>query len=221
MKKTKVLVADDHPLFREGLRSFIDLQDDMEIIGEAGNGIEAVEKAFVLTPDVVIMDIKMPELDGISAAKQIRAKHPGIGIVVLTTFEQEYEITECIKAGINSYLLKDAPPQDLLKAIRGISRGESLIDPKIAFKIVVGFSGYLSRGSIEEVYQDFTRRELQVLKMVAAGLSDAEIARKLFISQTTVRTHLSNIYQKLGVSNRTKAALHALRYGLIELDKND
>lgn len=191
----------------------------MRVVGEAENGSLAVEKTLALAPDVVIMDIKMPELDGISAAKQIRSKLPKIGIVILTTFEEEKDIIECMRVGVNSYLLKHAHPTDLIKAVRGVLKDESMIDPRVASKVVSRFPEAVSPTSSEEIYQDFTPREVEVLKMIGLGLNDSEIAMKLVISPKTVRTHVSNIYLKLGVSSRTKAALHALHHGLIQLEE--
>jgi two-component system, NarL family, response regulator LiaR len=216
MNKTiRVFITDDHSIVRNGIRATVDLIPDIEIVGEASNGREAVERVTACQPDVVLMDLVMPEMDGIEATRQIKSHHPAVRILVLTTFAGEEMIFPAIQAGALGYHLKDSEPEDLVKAIRQVYAGESSLHPVIARKVLQE----LNRPSEQPLTSDpLTPRELEVLKLVAQGMENPEIAGQLFISEATVRTHVSNILGKLHLASRTQAALYALREGLASLE---
>jgi NarL family two-component system response regulator LiaR len=212
----KVFIADDHSIIRKGVAAMLEIIPDIEVIGEAGNGREAVEKVEELRPDVVLMDLVMPELDGIEAIKQITQHQPGVRILVLTTFAGEDKIFPAIKAGALGYHLKDSGAGELVEAIRQVYRGESSLHPTIARKVLQE----LARPVEEPPTVDpLTQREVEVLRLVAQGLENDDIADRLVISEATVRTHVSNIMGKLHLASRTQAALYALREGLASLDE--
>jgi NarL family two-component system response regulator LiaR len=207
-----VLIADDHPFVRHGLRTFLETLDDVEVVGEAANGAEAVEQAAKLVPDVVLMDLVMPELDGVEATRRIRAESPTTKVIVLTSFDADEQVFPAIKAGAAGYLLKDVRPAELAEAIRKASRGEALLAPSVAAKLMQEVAGDRSPAA------GLTERELEVLRLIARGLSNKMIARELVVSEKTVKTHVSNILAKLHLSDRTQAALYAVREGLAELE---
>jgi NarL family two-component system response regulator LiaR len=211
----RVFVADDHAIIRTGMRAVLELEPDMDVIGEAENGREAVDRVLQLQPDVVLMDLVMPELDGIAAITQIKARRPDMRILVLTTFAGEDKIFPAIKAGALGYQLKDSKPDELVTAIRQVHRGESALHPVIARKVLQE----LSRPAAAPPTPDpLTPRELEVLRLVAQGLTNDEIAAQLVISEATVRTHVSHIMSKLHLASRTQVALYALREGFASLD---
>jgi len=211
----RVLVADDHPVIRKGIRAMLEIVPDIEVVGEAVNGREAVTKVKKLQPDVILMDLVMPEMDGIEAIRRIKAHQPEARILVLTTFAGEDKIFPAIKAGALGYHLKDSSPQELVEAIRQVYGGESSLHPVIARKVLQE----LSRPSGRPPTPDpLTQREVEVLQLVAQGRENWEIAEKLVITEATVRTHVSNIMSKLHLASRTQAALYALREGLASLD---
>jgi NarL family two-component system response regulator LiaR len=211
----RILVADDHAIIRTGIRAMIEIVPDIEVVGEATNGREAVAEAQRLQPDVILMDLVMPEIDGIEAIRRIRDLQPEARILVLTTFAGEDMVFPAIKAGAQGYHLKDSSPHELVRAIRQVYRGESSLHPVIARKVLEE----LSHPSEEPPTPDpLTQREMQVLRLVAQGLDNKEIAARLVISEGTARTHVSNILGKLHLVNRIKAALYALREGLASLD---
>jgi len=205
----RVLIADDHPVVRDGLRAMLATQPDMELVGEAATGTEAVASARALRPDVVLMDLQMPQLDGPAAIATLRDKEPGVRVLVLTTFGTDADITRAIDAGATGYLLKDAPREQLFSAIRSAARGESALSPSVASRVL----GRM-RAPAEEA---LSPRELEILQAVARGLSNRDIARKLYVSQATVKTHLLRIFAKLGVDDRTAAVTVALERGIIRL----
>jgi len=211
----RILIVDDHAVVREGLRALIDSEPGMTLVGEAADGVQAVQQAGSLQPDVVLMDLVMPRKDGIAAIGEIQAENPDMRILVLTSFAEDDKVFPAIKAGALGYLLKDSSAEELLRAIRDVYRGEPSMHPTIAHKLM----RELQRPSdLPPTEEPLTGREVQVLKLVARGLSNQEIADRLVVSERTVRTHVSNILDKLHLANRTQAALYALREGLASLD---
>ena len=211
MDKVRVLIVDDHAVVRQGLRTFLDPQETIQIVGEAANGLEGVEQARRLSPDVVLMDLVMPEMDGIDATREIRSLHPDTQVIVLTSFSEDERVFPSIKAGAIGYLLKDVSPEDLVKTIQGGHRGESQLHPQIARKLI----DELSTGKEERDSKGLTKREAEVLRSIANGASNREIAAELVISEKTVKTHVSSILSKLHLADRTQAAIYAHREGLL------
>jgi NarL family two-component system response regulator LiaR len=211
----RILIADDHAVVREGLRALIDTEPGMELVGEAADGVEAVQRARSLQPDVILLDLVMPRMGGLEAIGQIKQENPDARILVLTSFAEDEKVFSAIKAGALGYLLKDASPPELLHAIREVYRGEPSMQPTIAHKVM----RELQRASnLPLTEEPLTGREVEVLRLVAQGLANQEIAEKLFVSERTVRAHVSNILGKLHLANRTQAALYAFREGLASLD---
>jgi two-component system, NarL family, response regulator LiaR len=207
-----VLIADDHPFVRHGLRTYLETLDDLEVVGEASDGAEAVELAGRLLPEVVLMDLVMPELDGVEATRAIRAASPATKVIVLTSFDADEKVFPAIKAGAAGYLLKDVHPAELADAVRKASRGEALLAPSVAARLMQEVSGERPPDA------GLTERELEVLRLIARGMSNKLIAHELVVSEKTVKTHVSNILAKLHLADRTQAALYAVREGLAELD---
>lgn len=205
----RVVIADDHPVVRIGLRGMLETQNDIDVVGEAENGKQAVSLVGRLEPDVVLMDLQMPELDGVSATEQIRDRFRTVQVLVLTTYDTDADITQAIGAGAIGYLLKDAPREDLFDAIRAASRGESVLTPSVASRV-------MERIRSPEV-EMLSRREIEVLTEVADGKSNKETSQMLFISEATVKTHLIHIFSKLGVNDRTAAVTVALERGILRL----
>ena len=217
-KPIRVLVADDHAIIRKGIRAVLELVPDMELVGEAENGVEAVRLDKTLSPDVILMDLVMPKMDGIEAIRQIITSRPAAHILVLTTFAGEEMIFPAIKAGALGYHLKDSSPEELIDAIRDVNRGQAALHPVIARKVL----DELSASSEQPPTTDpLTQRELEVLQLLAQGWENKEIAGKLYISEATARTHVSNILGKLHLASRTQAALYAIKEGLASFDKTD
>ncbi len=209
----RILFADDHAIVREGLRSLIATEPDMQVVGEASDGESAVRLFASLHPDVTLLDLIMPRLDGIAAIHEIRRLDPQARILVLTTFAEDNKVFPAIRAGAMGYLLKDSSPEELLAAVREVHQGESFLDPVIARKVLHEFT----RPAVTTASTDsLTERELVVLALIAQGLSNLEIAGRLVISERTVRNHVGNILSKLQLANRTQAALYAIRHGLGE-----
>jgi len=211
----RVLVVDDHVIVRKGIKALLAEIDQIEVIGEAGNGQEAVTQAQTLQPDVILMDLVMPEMDGIEAISQIKNTHPQVRILALTSYSTDDKIFPAIKAGAIGYLLKDSDPQDLIRAIKQVYRGEPSLHPKVAQKVLQELSMPSDRPPTSE---PLTEREVEVLALLAKGASNQEIAEQLIIAEATVRTHVSHILDKLHLANRVQAALYALREGLASLD---
>lgn len=207
----KVFLCDDHRLFREGLRKILELESDIKIVGEASDGEEAIKMIKKTRPDIVIMDIGMPGMDGVSATYKIRKEGPRINIIILTVYQDEPHIFEAIKAGAIGYLLKDISSDELIEAIRRVYKGEALIQPSIAPKLLKEFTVLSKKKADGQTYIGLTERENEILKLITLGNSNKEIASKLYISEKTVKNHISNIFQKLHVNSRTQAALYALR----------
>jgi DNA-binding NarL/FixJ family response regulator len=209
MASIRLLIADDHPVVRDGLRAMLATQPDMELVGEAATGTQAVERARALRPDVVLMDLQMPGLDGPAAIDALREQAPEVRVLVLTTYGTDADITRAVDAGATGYLLKDAPREQLFGAIRAAAKGESVLSPSVATRVL----GRM-RAPAEEA---LSPRELEILQAVARGLSNKQIGRRLYVSEATVKTHLLRIFGKLGVDDRTAAVTIALERGIIRL----
>jgi two-component system, NarL family, response regulator LiaR len=225
-EKIRVLIVDDHAMVRQGLRTFLELQDTsslpIEVIGDAANGFEAVELAKKRQPDIVLLDLVMPEMDGIQAAPKIMECSPHSRIIILTSFGEEDKVLPAIRAGAQGYLLKDIPPAELVQAVREAYLGKTQLHPDIAKKLMAVVAAKEEpRTSHVTIQSDdgLTEREQEVLHLIANGMNNREIAAKLVISEKTVKTHVSNILGKLHLDDRTQAAIYALRYGL-STDKN-
>jgi DNA-binding NarL/FixJ family response regulator len=215
----RVLVADDQTLVRRGLRALLDAQDDIEVVGEAADGAEAAELAAELVPDVVLMDIRMPGVDGLTATKSIAAD-PALGnvrILILTTFDLDEYVYEALAAGASGFVLKDDPPEQLLAAIRTIAAGDALLSPPITKRVITQFTR-IPRPTPPKGFDELTAREQDIFRLVAGGLSNAEIARELTIGETTVKTHVTHILQKLDLRDRVQAVVLAHETGILQAD---
>ncbi len=208
----RLMIVDDHAVVREGLRAFLGLQDDVEIVGEAADGADAVQQALLLRPDVILMDLVMPRVDGLSAMRELRAELPECRVIVLTSFLEDERLLPAIAAGAAGYLLKDAEPSELGRAIRAAHAGEAVIDPTVAARLVRALSDR-SRQPADQS-GSLTQREREVLALIARGRSNKRIALELGISEKTVKAHVGHLLAKLGVSDRTQAALLAVQQGL-------
>ncbi len=206
----RVLVVDDHAVVREGLRAFLELQDGIEVAGEAADGEEAVTAAERLVPDVILMDLVMPRLDGAAAMRVLRERLPAARVIVLTSFLDDDKLLPALRAGAAGYLLKNAQPQELVRAVRAAHAGEALLDPVVAARIVETFAGG------EAPLDRLTPREREVLELIGRGFPNKRIARELVISEKTVKAHVGHVLAKLGVTDRTQAAVVAVRAGLVE-----
>lgn len=215
-KIIRVLIADDHPIIRDSLRTLISTEPDLKLVGEAVNGDEAVKKAIELEPDVILMDLVMPVKDGLQAISEIKYVQPEVSILVLTSFSDEDKVFPAIRAGALGYLLKDSSPQELLKAIHDVHRGEASLHPSIALQLIREIN---RPSNLPPIKNPLSEREVEILKLVAQGLTNKEIAMRLTRSEWTVRTHVRNILGKLHLANRTQATIFALREGLADLKK--
>jgi two-component system NarL family response regulator len=214
-KKIKVVVADDHALIREGLCRILSLDPSISLVGEAENGNQAVKMAIEENADVVLMDINMPAMNGIEACRAIKERSPKTQVIALTIHEDEEYLFEMIRSGTAAYLLKDVSPDQLIDTIKGVAKGESFIPPKLMARIFQEFNRLSSDTGDEN--HGLTKRELEVLELVAKGDNNKSIAEKLFISEKTVKNHLTNIFQKLEVTDRTQAALYAIKNKIVEI----
>ncbi len=215
----KILLADDHVVVRAGTRQLLERQPDIKVVGEASTGREAIQLTDDLGPDVVVMDVRMPDGGGIGATKRIKEKHPEIAVLVLTAHDDDEYVFALLQAGANGYLLKTAEADELTKAIRTVIKGDLALAPSVAGKVVSQFtSGKTLPDVLSNIKQDYgglTEREMDILRLVGEGLTNKEIGRRLFISDRTVQAHLSNIFSKLNVNSRTEAVMHAVRHGWI------
>jgi NarL family two-component system response regulator LiaR len=211
----RVLIVDDHEIVRKGIRALLATKRDIQVIGEARDGAEAVAQAQYHHPDIVLMDLMMPKMDGIQATKEITARLPGTGVLVLTSFAADEQIFPAIKAGALGYLLKDSGPQELIQAIRQVYRGEPSLESSVARKVLAELSSPPQKPLTPD---PLTARELDILRLIAQGLSNKEIAGELVIADETVHTHVSNILSKLHLASRTQAALYALKEGIASVD---
>jgi DNA-binding NarL/FixJ family response regulator len=215
MKKVRVLIADDHTLFREGLRQLLEMERDIEVVGEADDGLTAISRAREVGPDVVLMDINMPVVDGVAAIAQLAEEMPDAGIIALTMHRQDQYVFEAMRAGARGYLLKDAKPTDLVFAIRMVARGASLIDPRMTTTVLKEFRRLASQAEQQQGISGLSPKEVEILKLLATGLSNKEIGQRLCLAEKTVKNYLSTIFQKLQITDRVQAAIYALRHGLV------
>jgi DNA-binding NarL/FixJ family response regulator len=217
MTAIRILLVDDQPLFREGLRTLLSVHPDFEVVGEAGNGVEAIRLAARLHPSVVLMDLQMPVLDGVAATRHLREEQPDCRVIVLTTFDDDEMVFDGLRAGALGYLLKDAPSEKIGEAIRLAARGESFLQPSVAAKVVAEFARLTSRSIVSSkvLVEPLSERELEILRLIASGASNREIARALFLAEGTVKNHVTNILGKLDVRDRTQAALKAKELGFV------
>ena len=215
-EKIKVLIVDDHQVVRQGLYTFLELHDDISVVGEANDGKRAVELVSLLQPDVVLMDLVMPQMDGITATEKIHALGLPTKIIALTSFSEDDKVFPAIQAGAASYLLKDVSPDELIDAIRAVHRGEARLHPDIARKLMQQVSQMRSAPE-EPSINELTAREREVIRLVALGRNNREIAQELFISDKTVKTHISNLLGKLNLEHRTQLAIYAIRNKLVEI----
>jgi NarL family two-component system response regulator LiaR len=213
-EKIRILIADDHAIVREGLRALLATEPDLELVAEATDGIQAVTKARALKPDVILLDLMMPRMDGVEAIAEIKKDWQEARIIVLTSFSDDEKVFSAIRSGALGYLLKDSSPQDLLNAIHTVANGEGFLSPTIASKVMREIN---QPPKLPPTKDPLTERENEILQLVAQGLTNDEIAEKLVVSERTVRTHVSNILAKLQLANRTQAALYALKEGLASL----
>jgi DNA-binding NarL/FixJ family response regulator len=214
MASIRILIVDDQALFREGLRTLLSVQAGLEVVGEAGNGEEALRQADALKPDVILMDLQMPVMDGAVATRRLKARPSDAKVIVLTTFDDDENVFEGLRAGAVGYLLKDTPSAKLVEAIRLAARGESFLEPSVAAKVVSEFAR-LSPRPLDALAEPLSQREIEVLRLVARGASNKEIAAELVIAEGTVKNHLTNILAKLDAADRTEAAMKARALGLI------
>lgn len=217
----RLLIADDHTMVRQGLSQICEAEPDMQVVGQAADGQEACRLAQLAQPDVVVMDINMPVLDGVQATRHITNSSPGVGVIILTMYRQDQYVFEAIKAGARAYLLKDADSDELLLAIRTVAAGGALLDSAIALKMIEEFRRLQSESVGADGVTLLTERELDILRLVAQGLDNSEISERLGLSDKTVRNRLTVVFEKLHVNNRTQAALYALRRGLASLDEEN
>lgn len=222
MDRIRILIVDDHTLFRMGIRKMLEAESDMCVVGEAATGREALGQARSLVPDVVLMDIKMPEpegsgkaLDGIEATRILHREMPHVGIIFCTVFEDDEFVFAGLQAGGRGYILKDDDPDTMLRAIRAVAHGESLLGPTVAQKVMRQFS--MLPGQQTPLMDDLTPRELEVLKLIGSGLTNRQIAEKLVISEKTVKNHINNVFSKLHIYDRSQAILYAIREGLVKV----
>ena len=215
----RVLIADDQALFRRGLYVVLGTEDGIEVVAEAENGEDAIEKARELAPDVVLMDVRMPRVNGIESARQIRADVPTTKILMLTVSDEEDDLYEAVKAGANGYLLKEISVEEVAEAIRAVVQGQSLISPSMASKLLNEFNALVKRAEEKQQFPapTLTSREVEVLRLVAKGMSNREIADELYISENTVKNHVRNILEKLHLHNRMEAVIYAVRERLLDI----
>jgi DNA-binding NarL/FixJ family response regulator len=211
----RVLVADDQSMVRAGFRMLLTGEEDIEVVAEASNGLEAVEKAARFRPTVILMDIRMPELDGLEATRRILAEDDAARVLILTTFDLDEYIYEALRAGASGFVLKDDPPEQLIAAIRTVAAGDALLSPAVTTRVIEQFTRIPRRTAPKEL-QELSARELEVLRLIARGLSNAEIGRELYISETTVKTHVTHILQKLDLRDRVQAVVLVYQAGLFD-----
>ena len=218
MQRIRVLIADDHAVVREGTRRILEQEEDLQVVAEASNGEEAVRQALSFEPDVAIIDVAMPKLDGIEATKQIKARCPTITVLILSAYDDDQFIFSLLEAGAAGYLLKTIPGRELVDAVRAVYAGESVLHPLVARKVLNRFARIPDKGRKKEAFEVLSEREMEVLRLVTKGLSNKDIAEELCLSIRTVQGHLGNIFNKLQVGSRTEAVVRALKEGWVSLD---
>lgn len=214
-ERIRILIVDDHPLIREGLRAILETQPDMELVGEARDGNEAVARARALKPDVILMDLALPHMDGVEATRQIIGNDPLVRVLILSNYLDDDKVFGVLKAGAKGYLIKETNPQELRQAVRAVYQGKSALDPAVQRKLVDQFAQASNKPASSK--DNLTEREQEVLRLMAQGLTNLQIGRKLSIAEGTVRFHVSNVLKKLGLENRTQAVLYAVHNGLADL----
>jgi DNA-binding NarL/FixJ family response regulator len=210
----RVLIVDDQTLFRSGLGRLLEGDERVNVVGEAGDGLEAVQMVSSVKPNIVLMDLRMPNLDGIEATRRIVAEHPGVKVIILTTFEADNNVIQALKIGASGYILKDSQPDAIVSSILAVAAGESVMSGAVAGRVLEMLTGTTTP---KEFYDGLTVRELEILKMLATGIANKQIAYKLKISDKTVRNHVSNMYEKLQIFDRSQAVLYAVRKGLVDV----
>ncbi len=215
-QKIRVLIVDDHTMVRRGMKVLLDEYDDIQVVGEAANGLKAIEAVEEFKPDVVLIDLAMPVMDGIEAIKRILAIHPNERIIVLTSFSGDEKLFEAIRAGAMGYLVKDAQPDELVQSIRNVCSGEPTLNPAIAWRLLRGMTDVKTP---KRPTEELSEREIEVLRLLTKGQTDQQIAQHLVLTDVTIRTHISRILSKLGLKNRVQAALYGIRSGLVSLDE--
>jgi DNA-binding NarL/FixJ family response regulator len=210
----RILIVDDQTLFRSGLARLLDGDERVKVVGEAADGVEAVQKVSSVKPDIVLMDLRMPNLDGIEATRQIVAEHPGVKVLILTTFEVDNNVIQALRVGASGYILKDSRPEAIVSSILAVAAGDRVMAGPVASWVTEMLTETLTP---QEFYDGLTVREIEILKMLASGMANKQIAYKLKISEKTVRNHVSNVYEKLQIYDRSHAVLYALRKGLVKV----
>jgi DNA-binding NarL/FixJ family response regulator len=212
----RVLIADDQALVRAGFRRLLELEDGIDVVGEAGDGLEAIEQATLWSPDVVLMDIRMPKLDGIAATRRLADGPKGPRVLILTTFDLDEYVFDALKAGASGFLLKDSPPDQLVAAVEVVAGGEALLSPGVTRRLIEEFARRPTPRGLPPEFEELTGRELEVLRLLAAGLTNAEIARRLVLGESTVKTHVGNVLTKLRLRDRVQAVVLAYESGLVQ-----
>ena len=217
MKTIRVLMVDDHRMFLQGMRSLLELEPDIEVIGECTNGYDALPAVLRLQPDVVLLDINMPGMDGVETTRQIMAQRPETGIIILTMYREDGHVFHAIKNGARGYVLKDVETIEVVRAIRAVARGESIIDPVLATRVLTEFQRVWNNESKQR--DGLTEREVEILRLIAGGLSNKEIGNQLSFSEKTIKNYITVIFQKLQLTDRTQAAVYAVQHGLVDKDE--
>ena len=210
----RVLIVDDQTLFRSGLARLLEGDERLNVVGEARDGVEAVQQVSSLEPDIVLMDLQMPNLDGIEATRQILAEHPDVKVLILTTFEADNHVIQALKVGASGYILKDSQADSIVSSILAVAAGERVMSGAVASRVLEMLTGTTTA---QQSYDGLTVREIEILRMLASGMANKQIAYKLTISDKTVRNHVSNMYEKLHINDRSQAVLYAVRKGLVEV----
>ena len=214
MNAIRLMMVDDHRMFLEGLRTLIEMEPDIEVVGECGNGLDALEAIMRLRPDVVLMDINMPGMNGVEVTRQILERRPNTGIIILTMYRDDSQVFQAIKSGARGYILKDVDTAEVVRAVRAVARGESMIDPLLATRVLTEFKRLWQQHEAQP-RDGLTEREITILRLIASGYSNKEIGVELCLSEKTIKNYITVIFQKLQLSDRTQAAVYAVQHGLV------